>query len=446
MHNTTLFVFSNDLRLGDNSALLEAASHCRHLLCLYCVDPAWFRPSRYTIKPMGNHRWAFLRETLRQLESDLARCQQKLLIRYQSPHKAIEQLVKAHHITTVYRSEQFGYWENQAWQALKSRLPDVTFKAVTTYTLFQENELPFALDALPLTFTQFRKQVEHLTIAKPEPRPDILPSPLAGLNYTVDKLPEVDVNQHIYVDNHFEGGEQAANAHLKQYFSGTAPSHYKETRNALQGRTKSTRFSPWLAHGCLSARQIVAALKQYEANQVANESTYWIFFELLWREYFQWYAAKYDSKLFDVYGIRSQRRNVCYYPERFQKWCAGNTPWPIVNACMKQLQATGYLSNRGRQIVASCFVNELAMDWRYGAAWFEHQLIDYDVASNWGNWQYQAGVGADPRGSRQFNLSKQTQLYDSDCVYIKQWKGEQTFPLDSVDMVDWPIMPDSGVD
>ncbi|MGO0305166.1 FAD-binding domain-containing protein [Endozoicomonas acroporae] len=112
-------------------------------------------------------------------------------------------------------------------------------------------------------------------------------------------------------------------------------------------------------------------------------------------------------------GIKTHYEKIL----RLQKWCAGNTPRHIVNACMKELQATGYLSNRGRQIVASCFIYELGMDWRYGAAWFEQQLVGYDVGSNWGNWQYLAGVGADPRGSRHFNLDKQAQQFDPDGRY-----------------------------
>ena len=109
---------------------------------------------------------------------------------------------------------------------------------------------------------------------------------------------------------------------------------------------------------------------------------------------------------------------------------------------MKQLNQTGYMSNRGRQIVASCLVNELQLDWRFGAAYFEQQLVDYDVASNWGNWQYIAGVGADPRGGRHFNLEKQTATYDPEHHFIRQWHGEANqYPLDSVDAADWPIMP-----
>ena len=107
---------------------------------------------------------------------------------------------------------------------------------------------------------------------------------------------------------------------------------------------------------------------------------------------------------------------------------------------MNQLSRTGYISNRARQIVASCLVNELDLDWRYGAAYFEQQLLDYDVAVNWGNWQYLAGVGADPRGQRHFNLEKQAQLFDPAGDYVKQWQGQKTLScLDSVDAADWPL-------
>jgi deoxyribodipyrimidine photo-lyase len=202
----------------------------------------------------------------------------------------------------------------------------------------------------------------------------------------------------------------------------------------------STKFSPWLAQGCLSARRIIHRLNQYEDEVVSNDSTYWIYFELLWREYFQWYAEKYGEQMIAFSGIKDRSPNTSFYPERFQKWCQGTTPYPIVNACMRQLKATGYMSNRGRQLVASCFVHELSLDWRYGAAYMEQQLVDFDLGSNWGNWQYLAGVGADPRGHRQFDLNKQTQIYDPKQQFINHWHGHtDNFPLDSTDPSDWPI-------
>jgi deoxyribodipyrimidine photo-lyase len=214
-------------------------------------------------------------------------------------------------------------------------------------------------------------------------------------------------------------------------------------RNELDGWENSSKFSPWLAQGNLSVRKIYANLRRYEQENGANESTYWLYFELLWREYFQWYALQHGRRLFAFRGIKQHKPLTSFYPERFQKWCNGYTPYPLVNACMKQLKATGYLSNRGRQIVASCLVNELAVDWRFGAAYFEQHLLDYDVASNWGNWQYLAGVGADPRGQRHFDLEKQTRLYDPEGKFINKWQAEvRNLPLDSVDAADWPVDPE----
>jgi deoxyribodipyrimidine photo-lyase len=146
---------------------------------------------------------------------------------------------------------------------------------------------------------------------------------------------------------------------------------------------------------------------------------------LLWREYYQWYLAKHQAKLFHFSGIQQVPPLSEFNQQKFTRWCEGMTEYPIVNACMRQLKQSGYMSNRGRQLVASCFVHELGLDWRYGAAYFEQQLIDYDVASNWGNWQYLAGVGADPRGHRRFDLAKQTSTYDPQAVFRDKWLGSE---------------------
>ena len=130
---------------------------------------------------------------------------------------------------------------------------------------------------------------------------------------------------------------------------------------------------------------------------------------------------KNGQNSFKKHGPKSVEIASHFDKEKFDKWCQGDTGYKIVDACMQQLKQTGFMSNRGRQLVASCFVHELALDWRYGAAYFEYQLIDFDVASNYGNWQYLAGVGADPRGHRQFNLEKQTDIYDPSREFIRNW-------------------------
>jgi len=185
---------------------------------------------------------------------------------------------------------------------------------------------------------------------------------------------------------------------------------------------------------------VAHAIFRYEREHTANESTYWLYFELLWREFFHWRALVDGRLLFKQSGRAGKRLLTTFEPRRFARWCAGDTDYPLVNALMRQLNATGWMSNRGRQIAASCLIHELALDWRYGAAYFEQQLIDYDVGSNYGNWQYIAGVGSDPRGGRQFNLEKQAADHDPDGVFTKKWGGfRPSQPEHVVDGADWPI-------
>ena len=433
-----LYWFTNDLRVEDNRALLCASEKVEQLLCVAIVDPTWFKPNRYGQKPMGDHRWQFLSETLIDLEHSLKTLGQQLLIVYDSPLNALATLITQYDIDAVFRSQHAGFYENKQWQLLQQRYRMLYFEEVATHTLFSEDSLPFSLKDLPNSFSKFRKGVEPLNDDGSIATIGTLPPPPKGLSWSRPKLPAM---QSVQKRKIFTGGAGPAKEHLLSYFSSRLPSSYKQVRNSLDGWEHSTKFSPWLANGSISIRYILRALKNYEANVEVNESTYWIGFELLWREYFQWVAHAHSVKLFVQGGVKQKKILNSFYPERFQRWCQGSTPFPLVNACMKQLSATGYMSNRGRQIVASCFVNELNLDWRYGAAYFEQQLVDYDVASNWGNWQYLAGVGMDPRGKRHFDIDKQTALYDPDQLFIKKWGGETDGrALDSVDVADWPIV------
>lgn len=437
MIKTGLVWFNNDCRVHDNPVLLEASLNCERLICLFCIDSHWDKATGLNAKALGETRRQFMNQTLLDLSAQLAKRGQSLIILSGDPVEIISSLISRFDVSAVYRSQHVGVFENRQWQHLQADFPRLQFESIPSHTLFRPEQLPFTLQNLPTSFSQFRKQVEEIDIDPPLVMPKSLPPAIESLNAESEAVlvkPRTTAA--------FEGGEGAALAHLEDYFSGNDPAHYKEWRNELDGWHNSTKFSAWLANGCLSVRRLVQRLKRYEKQQTANESTYWIYFELLWREYFQWVAMKLRHKLFSAGGVSNRQVRCCFYPERYQKWCHGNTPYPLVNALMKQLNESGYMSNRGRQIVASCFVNELQLDWRFGAAYFEQQLIDYDVAANWGNWQYIAGVGMDPRGGRHFNIEKQTRQYDPDGQFIRKWHGEVTSPqLDSVDAADWPILP-----
>merc|ERR1711994_1166024 len=141
----------------------------------------------------------------------------------------------------------------------------------------------------------------------------------------------------------------------------------------------------------------------------------------IWRDFFRFVCFKHGNKIFQAGGIRQSDVEWKQDLELFDKWRKGTTGVPFIDANMRELSQTGWMSNRGRQNVASFLVKDLKLDWRLGAEWFESMLINHDVCSNYGNWNYAAGVGNDPREDRKFNVIKQSLDYDPDGDFIKIW-------------------------
>ncbi|KAB2823632.1 DASH family cryptochrome [Aliivibrio finisterrensis] len=430
-----LYWFSHDLRLQDNCSLASLLKLADKIAFVYVVDPRWVNSDNYGHKQVGYHRWQLIYQSLQQLNSQLRDHGHQLHILYGRCEQVIVSLVKEQKIDLLGHSQQVGVYEQSHWQKVQQPLPEVHFVSHWDSTLFSPNQLTLSEKNLA-SFSKFRKSVEKAPIDPYEITAislESLPQPMQIMDAATAEAGWAKANTlsaDVYgkTEHHhgpFIGGELCAIDHVIAYFETDRPSSYKTTRNALDGWDNSTKMSHFLALGNLSARQIWHHLKYYEAHYGANESTYWIGFELLWREYFQWLALQLGSQLYRFQGGAEHEPVTQYCDDRFIQWCGGNTSHPLVNACMKELNNTGYMSNRGRQIVASCLVNELGIDWRFGAAYFQQQLIDHDVASNWGNWQYIAGVGADPRGGRHFNIEKQTQQYDPDGHYTNKWQAEE---------------------
>ena len=198
--------------------------------------------------------------------------------------------------------------------------------------------------------------------------------------------------------------------------------HYKATRNQLLGDNYASFCSSALALGSLSVRWLWQQIVQFEQQIAANESTYWLKFELLWREFFRWQFRKHNGRWFSKNAIKGERDFAPPHLSATKKtafinWCSANTGDAFIDANMRLLHQTGLMSNRGRQNVASYLVHDLGVDWRLGAAYFEQRLCDYSCASNWGNWAYIAGVGNST--ARRFNVQKQAQCYDSDGYFVQ---------------------------
>jgi len=421
--------FKTDLRLHDNETLVQAIAHSDEVLPVYCLDPADFSISDKGLYKSGSFRTQFLLESLQDLDQQLRQLGSGLLVLQGDTIQQIVQLVKKMGASKVYAKKEVAYEEKLRESDLEKELWNCNclLETFSTSTLYHAVDLPFSIKDIPDVFNKFRTRIERDGSIRPlfEAPQKINSSFIPAL-----KLPELAelTPLPLYEDErnpfNFKGGETAGLKRLHYYFSGSnCIATYKETRNEMTGADYSSRFSPWLALGCLSPREIYYALKDYESQSGANDSTYWLYFELLWRDYFRFMMKKHRHKFFLQAGIKNGNDSdpVIQDELQFTKWKEGETGLAIVDACMKELKYTGFLSNRGRQLAASYFVNDLKLDWRLGALYFEQQLIDYDVCSNWGNWAYLAGVGNDPRGKRYFNQEAQAQTYDPKKQFRDLW-------------------------
>ncbi|MCF6439446.1 DASH family cryptochrome [Pseudoalteromonas luteoviolacea] len=435
-----LYWFTDDLRLQDNLALNSTLYASSSIMFIYVMDESLFSATNFDHVHLGEKRLKFIQQSLIDLSDQLQQLGYELYVLKGHSREVINHVITQMGIEVVGSHLGCGYDERTAFEHIKSDNGKVRF-------IHQHNNLLFGPQQLEDkdlsgSFSKFRKKADKLLVSScvEDTFSETLPLPFVMDSTVTDKYMFKVDGSTASNENLIQGGEKAALDYLEEYFSTQSASSYKMTRNALDGKYNSTQFSPYLSVGNISPRQIINRLDMYEQQHGANDSTYWIRFELMWRDFFHHKAIKKGSSLFKFAGEKGARPLTTYYPQRFKRWCNGTTQFPLVNACMRELNETGFMSNRGRQIVASCLVNELQVDWRYGAAYFQQQLIDYDVASNWGNWQYIAGVGDDPRGGRHFNIEKQAQMYDPDGTFQEKWSSRSCLFSEDVDMVDWPVM------
>ena len=426
-----LLWFKQDLRLDDHPAL-EAGLAADCLLPVYVLDPAQFELNARGMRRMGVHRARFLLESLVALEGELRQRGSHLLLVIGSPEQVIAQLATQFNLDQVLTLEEIAPNERDQVARVARSLGSIPLLQAPANNLLRLEELPFSIEMLPHVFSRFRSKVEErVQVFQPRHAPErlpVLPDGALALMGPLPTLSQLGLGEPLSVPASafpFSGGEPAALGRLRDYLWKTqAVREYKETRNGLIGSEYSSKFSPWLANGSLSARRVVAELRRHEAQFKPNDSTHWLWVEMLWRDFFRWTLLRHGSALFKAGGLKTSESAAKQVDQRFQDWSRGRTGMPLVDANMRELAATGFMSNRGRQVVASYLINDLQQDWRQGAAWFEEHLIDYDPASNWGNWAYLAGVGNDPRHNRVFNALRQARQYDPDAHYVSLWLPE----------------------
>ena len=424
---TILVWFRQDLRIDDHLPLRAAAQQNAPVLPVVCVDTDLARRTQFGLGRLGPHRAHFWMECVADLRDRLQAMGSDLLVARGRPADVLPDLIRRTQASDVYFHRGFAIDEQREEAELSSQCANARWHPHWGNLLVTPDISPFPTAEVPETFTAFRKKIEARTeIPQALPAPTTLPPLPPGIEST--SVPTLDdfgltaPTPDRRTRARLTGGAHAGRERLNDYvWRQDRLRIYKETRNGMLDADDSTKFSPWLAHGALSPRWILDQIRAYEQERIANESTYWLFFELLWRDYFQYIALKHGARLFKISGLRGLRLPWRQASEFIDAWRLGKTGYPLVDASMKELIATGYTSNRARQIVASFFTKVLGQDWRIGAAWFEQQLIDYDAASNWGNWAYVAGVGNDARGFRYFHIPKQARDHDPDGAFVRHW-------------------------
>jgi deoxyribodipyrimidine photo-lyase len=421
--------FKNDLRLSDHPALHAALQENAEILPIYCLDTAQFYPQgEFGFRRTGAFRAAFLLESIKALDADLRRLSSGLFFFEERASIAIPEFVKNQNIAAVFTLDEFGTEEQEELKQVRTALIAIgaELRIFTPELLLPLDKQPFSPEKMPEVFTAYRHKAEAVFL--PEdilPKPATIPSPaipvlkLPALSKFGLSLPPEDPRSAFP----FKAGQREAMKRLRYYGEESGLlSQYKETRNGLVGADYSSKLSPWLAQGNLSARMVYREVKDYEREFGANQSTYWLIFELRWRDFFRLMMLKHGKSVFQFQGFSEGFLPPSARNEKsFRRWAEGKTGQSFVDAAMRELLASGFMSNRMRQVVASYLIDYMKLDWRLGAAWFEEQLIDYDVSSNWCNWAYQAGVGNDPRGKRVFNPERQAEMYDPDGVFRKLW-------------------------
>ena len=419
--------FRSNLRVEDNTSLSKAIRDSSRVIGYINIDPIIFELSDYGFKKTEKFRTKFLLESIQDLKKQLNDINISLIITNQDFESSINSIIKKYNVRSIYMQKE---WTRDELAEEKQIPKHINLIKDFDQFLYSPESVKEVYENIPRGFSNFRKKCEkYLNIEYPLQ----IPKPLDKKNniddvYSIPTLNDLGFEEFRVHRNSvfkFLGGETSAKERVYEYFFETKRiSKYKLTRNGLLGKDYSSKLSSWLANGSISVRYVYMQIKKYEEEIEKNESTYWLFFELIWRDFFKYVSMQHKDKFFSKSGIYGNSKDWSNNKELINRWIKGETNEPFVNANMKELSKTGFMSNRGRQNVANYLTKELKIDWRIGAEYFESLLIDYDVHSNYGNWLYNAGIGNDSMPFRKFNPKLQSERYDPNKEYEKLWLNE----------------------
>lgn len=378
-----LIWFHRDLRTHDHAGL----SWAREVGCE--VTTVVLSP-----RSASQHKLNFWHQSVTQFSGQLNELGITLELAQGEAHIVIPELVRQKQIDIIITHERMNFIDEQELQKVSNHIK-VPMKVLGELTLYPSSLVN------DLTITQLK--------------------PFTAFKNRLQRDYHVPIEQNKTLESC--KSTTSALARLQHYvWDSKACLHYHQTRNGMLAEDDSSKWSPHLALGTLSPRRIYFELQKFTGIHGPSQGVDALIYELIWRDYFKFLAKLQGASLFQREGLRSTVSFSPQDPNLFESWQRGETGEDFVDANMRELWLTGWMSNRGRQNVASYLAKTMRLDWTEGARWFAEHLIDEDPENNWGNWQYLAGVGTDPR-DRIFNVQKQAEDYDPKQEYRQRWLG-----------------------
>lgn len=418
----------SDLRVADNSAL-RAAMSAGPTLALYLISPEQWRA--HDDAPCKVDFWL---RNLRELRQRLAALNVPLLIR-QAPHwreapAVITALCKEQQISGVWLNEEYGANEQARDRAVEGELRNtgVAFHSLLDQLFFRPGRVLTQSGSYFQVFSQFRK-VCYQRLHSALPAVQAVPAPQPPLNLASDEIPDQVAGftaPSAELRQHWPAGEDAALTRLA-LFADEALGWYQQRRD-LPAVDGTSQLSPYLATGVVSPRQCLHAALRSNSGELETGNpgaVSWIN-ELLWREFYKHILVGYP-RVSRHRAFRQETEAIAWRQaaEDLEAWQQGRTGFPIIDAAMRQLLATGWMHNRLRMLVAMFLSKNLLINWREGERWFMRHLIDGDLAANNGGWQWSASTGTDAAPYfRLFNPVSQSQKFDPEGRFIKRWLPE----------------------
>ena len=415
MDKISIFWFRRDLRLHDNKALFHALQSEEKILPIFIFDIDILKKI-----PKDDARISFIYSELKAMNTHLESFGTEIRMFHGNPKEVFRSLMKNYTIVKVFTNHDYEPYAIKRDLDIKKLVSSnkIDFQTYKDQVIFERNEIT-KKDGKPyVVYTPYsRKWLEKYETDKPE---NYHSEDLLDRLYKKTKSETLTLSDIGFIET---------NIPIKNYiFNSRIINEYEETRN-FPALDNTSKLGPHLRFGTVSVRQMVSRADAHE-NKIFLK-------ELIWREFFMqilWHFPETHKNSFKSKYDRIIWRNN---EKEFQKWCEGNTGYPMVDAGMRQLNKTGFMHNRVRMLVGSFLCKHLLIDWRWGEAYFAEKLHDYEMSSNVGNWQWVAGTGVDASPYfRIFNPTSQIQKFDKELKYIKKWVPdfqEITYPSPMVE-------------